>query len=211
MPPFAMETSLLQLCRYFAYSISAYCVAAGSPFPAIIVVSVYIILKRQLVLRTLSKFELLPSDIPSTEGRVDAWLRARDHEDGPLQPGAESTVTWAGRSGVPTELCVVSLHGWGASPPELSPVPERIATALGANLLRFRYTAHGLAPEERAGVALLTEQSATVLRSNAATAFHLGQLLGKRVVLLGGSTGGSLSLWLARQPWAADALAALQK
>ena len=36
---------------------------------------------------------------------------------------------------------------------------------------------------------------------DAATAHALGLLLGRRVLLLGCSTGGSLALWLASQPW----------
>jgi hypothetical protein len=89
-------------------------------------------------LRPLSELELLPSDLPCTVAHVVAWLRARDQDEAPLEPGAESAVEWAVGEAKPTELCVVYLHGWGASPPELSPVPEQLAAALGANLLRYR-------------------------------------------------------------------------
>ena len=55
---------------------------------------------------------------------------------------------WASVFRRQTGLCVVFLHGWGASPPEVAPVDERLAEALGANLLRFRLTGHGYEPEE---------------------------------------------------------------
>jgi pimeloyl-ACP methyl ester carboxylesterase len=38
-------------------------------------------------------------------------------------------------------------------------------------------------------------------RQDAATAHALGLLLGRRVLLIGCSTGGTLALWLASQPW----------
>ena len=202
----APDSPLLLL---FACSVAAFGAAAGSPLAVLCIAIAYLVLKRLLLLRPLSEFELLPHDIPCTEARVESWLRERDQREAPLQPGAESAVQWARAPGVATELCIVSLHGWGACPRELSPVPERLAGELGANLLRFRYTAHGLQPTERGGEAMLAQQNATVLRADAATAFSLGALLGKRVVLLGCSTGGSLSLWLAAQPWTARALAGL--
>ena len=40
-------------------------------------------------------------------------------------------------------------------------------------------------------------------------AYALGKLVGRRVVLLGCSTGGSLAVWLAAQPWVKNELAAL--
>ena len=89
-------------------------------------------------LRPLSKLEVLPPDLPRTAARVESWLQARDQNEAPLEPGAESSITWAAETGKQVELCVVYLHGWSASPPDLSPVPEQVAAALGATLLRYR-------------------------------------------------------------------------
>ena len=89
-------------------------------------------------LRPLSKLDVLPPDLPRTAARVESWLQARDQNEAPLEPGAESSITWAAETGKQVELCVVYLHGWSASPPDLSPVPEQVAAALGATLLRYR-------------------------------------------------------------------------
>ena len=89
-------------------------------------------------LRPLSKLDVLPPDLPRTAARVESWLQARDQNEAPLEPGAESSITWGAETGKQVELCVVYLHGWSASPPDLSPVPEQVAAALGATLLRYR-------------------------------------------------------------------------
>ena len=133
-------TPTLVFALFAACSVVAY--RASSPgylLPAVLVaLSAHLANKIHRALRPLSELELLPSDLPCTVAHVVAWLRARDQDEAPLEPGAESAVEWAVGEAKPTELCVVYLHGWGASPPELSPVPEQLAAALGANLLRYR-------------------------------------------------------------------------
>jgi len=175
----------------------------------VLLLLIYALRTRWRLLHCWSKAELLPPRLPGSPDSVDSWLKDRDLKEAPIQPGSESEIVWGKLPGSKTELCVVYLHGWSASPPEVSPVCERVAAALEANLLRFRYTAHGLSPMERGGNALLTEQSHEVLRHNAATALALGGVLGKRVVLVGCSTGGALSLWLSAQQWIDSKLMAL--
>ena len=146
-------TPALVFALFAACSVIAYRVAAGYLLPAVLVaLSAHIANKIHRVLRPLSELELLPPDLPGTEARVESWLRDRDQSEAPLEPGAESCVTWAAEAGEPTELCVVYLHGWGASPPELSPVPEQLAAALGARgRPRLGSSSRGLA--ERAAAA----------------------------------------------------------
>jgi pimeloyl-ACP methyl ester carboxylesterase len=179
-----------------------------------VLVAVCVLLRR--ILRAVPLHELL-TDIPASAASVDEWLSARDEAAAPLQAGCQSTVHWANGKGVKTEVCVIYLHGWAASPPELDPVDERIAKAMGANLLRYRYTAHALSPsqnradepEQRAGTSLLEEQSHVMLRRDAATAYEYGRLLGERIVIVGCSTGGLLATWLSKQPWVGAELRAL--
>ena len=127
--------ALFAACSVVAYRASA----PGYLLPAMLVaLAAHLANKIHRALRPLSELELLPPDLPCNIARVETWLHARDQDEAPLEPGAESAVTWAVEEANPTELCVVYLHGWGASPPELSPVPEQLAAALGANLLRYR-------------------------------------------------------------------------
>ena len=132
LPPFEAPTLVFAL--FAVWSVVAY--RASSPgylLPAVLVaLTAHLANKINRALRPLSKLELLPPDLPCNVARVESWLRARDQDEAPLEPGAESAVTWAVEEAKPTELCVVYLHGWGASPPELSPVPEQLAAALGA-------------------------------------------------------------------------------
>ena len=127
LPPFEAPTLVFAL--FAVWSVVAY--RASSPgylLPAVLVaLTAHLANKINRALRPLSKLELLPPDLPCNVARVESWLRARDQDEAPLEPGAESAVTWAVEEAKPTELCVVYLHGWGASPPELSPVPEQLA------------------------------------------------------------------------------------
>ena len=160
------------------------------------------------LLRPTSERELLPSGLPTSIDEVERWLRERDAKARPAHPMCHSGVTWANGVARKTGVCVVYLHGWGAGPAEIEPVDVRISAALGANCLRFRYTAHGLGSTERGSQAMVLEQSHTVLRADGATAYALARLLGERVVLIGCSTGGALAMWLSSQQWVHNELAA---
>ena len=174
-------------------------------------VTYFIVVRRRLI-RIMTEQELLPAHtlLPSSAAGVEKWLRERDALAAPIQPGCESSVTWANGPSNKTGICVIFLHGWCASPPELDPVDKHIATALGANLLRYRYTGHGLRPMERGGEVMLKEQGHEQMRRDAAIAYALGRQLGGAIVLMGSSTGGSLAIWLSGQAWVRNgSLAAL--
>ena len=175
---------------------------------ALLLLALYLLYVRWRLLRPLDR--PLPPDLPDDASGVDAWLERRDAREAPLQPGCGSSVQFAARArGKRAPVVVVYLHGWGASPPELAPVDTDIAEALGATLLRFRLSAHGLRPTERGAAAMVEGTSHATLRRDAAAAYALARLLGERVVLVGCSTGGSLAMWLSAQPWVGPELAAL--
>jgi pimeloyl-ACP methyl ester carboxylesterase len=135
-------------------------------------------------------------DVASVEPTwdLDAWVRAREAEVAGIRPGDQKEILWADPSApAHTELSVVYLHGFSADRHELSPVPERVAAALGANLFFTRLTGHGQDGEAMASASALdwlqdTEEALTV-----------GSRLGGKVVLIGTSTGGTLAVWGAAQ------------
>ena len=86
-----------------------------------------------------------------------------------------------------TDLVLVYLHGFSATKWEIDPVHRRVAQALGANLLLTRLTGHG-----RGGEALAQATAADWL-TDLDEALAMGRTLGKRVVLIGTSTGGTLA------------------
>ena len=126
-----------------------------------------------------------PPDLPLDV--VDDWVRAREGVFIDLTDGAEKTVIWAGEAATRSPISLVYLHGFSATRAEIEPVPQMVARALGANLFLTRLAGHG-----RPGAALgrvSTEDWALDLDE----AVGLGRRLGRQVVLIGTSTGGSLA------------------
>ena len=143
----------------------------------------------------ISRRQFLPAG--ATAADVPTILAERDQEAAPVQVGAGSSVTWVGEAGVQTELCVLYIHGWSASPGESDPVDARVAAALSANSMRMRLSGHGLTPLDRAGQALHRDATCSALLEDAALALACARLLGRRVVIIAASTGATLALWLA--------------
>ncbi|GMV06595.1 MAG: hypothetical protein AMXMBFR53_28710 [Gemmatimonadota bacterium] len=138
------------------------------------------------------------------EWDVEAWLARGEGRVAGLRPGDGKAVVWADPEAPShTPLAVVYLHGFSADRHEISPVPERVAAALGANLFLTRLTGHG-----RDGAAL-AEATALDWLQDTEEALAVGTRLGTRVVLVGASTGATLALWAAAQERWRERLAAL--
>lgn len=101
-----------------------------------------------------------------------------------------------------TPLAVVYLHGFSATHRETAPLAEQVAAALGANLYLARLSGHGLD-----GPAL-GAASASEWVADADRAMAIGSRIGRRVVLIGVSTGATLALLLDARPQWHDAIAA---
>jgi esterase/lipase len=129
---------------------------------------------------------------------LEPWLAAAESRFPDIVPGAEKSIVWAHPDRRRTPLAVVYLHGYTATRQEVAPLCDQLAAALGANLFYTRLAGHGRAP------AALGEASAEDWLRDAAEALAIGRALGERVVVVGTSTGGTLALWLAQRPEAAD-------
>lgn len=137
-------------------------------------------------------------------GDPEAWVAQREAEVPGVRAGDEAAVVWADPEGRQrTPLVLVYLHGFSADRHELDPVPRRVAEALGANLHYARLTGHG-----RDGAAM-ADASVRDWFQDAAEAVAVGRALGDRVVLMGTSTGATLSLWAAARAELASSLEAL--
>lgn len=145
------------------------------------------------------------ADIATVEPGADleAWLASREAAVPGITPGAEKAILWAGEAGQRTPLALVYLHGFSATRQEVSPLPETLAQALGANLFATRLTGHGL-PGEALGAATVADWAADI-----AEAMAVGQRLGERVVLIGTSTGGSMAVLAALDPAYREAIAGI--
>ncbi len=110
-----------------------------------------------------------------------------------LKPDNEARIIWASDSlKQVTDYSIVYLHGFSASQKEGDPVHRNIAAEFGCNLYLSRLAEHGIDTSEQ-----LFNLTADRYWESAKQALAIGKKLGKKVILMGTSTGGSLALQLA--------------
>ncbi|WP_347138694.1 alpha/beta fold hydrolase [Paracoccus sp. SSK6] len=124
-------------------------------------------------------------------GDLQAWLAEREAG---IRPEVASYIQWAGKPGQATDLAILYLHGFSASPAELRPLPEELARRLGANLLAIRLTGHG-----QGGTELAAARAGDWWR-DLAEGLAAARQMGRKVVVLGMSTGATLTALAARDP-----------
>lgn len=111
---------------------------------------------------------------------------------GDVTPGVEKRIIFQGAARK-TDWAVVYVHGFSATSEEIRPVPDRVADKLGANLFYMRLTGHGQ-PGAKLGVARVADWM-----EDLGEAVALSKMLGDKVLIMGTSTGGTLSALLAAQ------------
>lgn len=109
-----------------------------------------------------------------------------------IKPGNEAEIVWADSAHQQTEYAIVYLHGFSASKEEGNPVHLNLTKRLKANLYLTRLADHGIDT-----VAPMQYFTAERLWQSAKEAYAIGKQLGKKVILVGTSTGGTLALQLA--------------
>jgi esterase/lipase len=109
-----------------------------------------------------------------------------------LKPNNEAKIIWADSTHQISEYAIVYLHGFSASQMEGAPVHENIAKAFHCNLYLARLAEHGIDTTED-----LMNLTAENYWESAKQAYAIGKKLGKKVILMSTSTGGTLSLQLA--------------
>lgn len=112
---------------------------------------------------------------------------------GNVRPGNQSQLFLANDSlpGV-TEYVLLYLHGFSASPMEGFPIHLTLAHDFGWNAYVPRLGEHGLDTEDA-----LLNMTPDTLWESAKQALVIARALGKKVILMGASTGGTLALKLA--------------
>jgi esterase/lipase len=109
-----------------------------------------------------------------------------------LKPDNEARILWLNDSlKEKTEYVVVYLHGFSASQEEGDPVHYNFAQKFGCNLYLSRLDAHGVDTTEP-----LANFTAEGLWNSAKEAYAIGKQLGKKVILMSTSTGGTVALKL---------------
>jgi esterase/lipase len=110
-----------------------------------------------------------------------------------IKPNNEAEIIWADSAfKQQTEYAVVYLHGYSASKEEGNPIHINLAKKIKANLYLSRLADHGVDT-----VSAMEYATADRLWESAKQALEIGKRLGKKVILVGTSTGGTLALKLA--------------
>lgn len=123
---------------------------------------------------------------------IEQWIQEQESKVPDLKTDNNAMISWSGESGVQTDIAFVYLHGFGASRMEAEPVVSKLAEEYNANVYYSRLKGHG-----RSGVEGFEELTKEKYLDSAEDALKVGRLLGKKIVLISTSTGGTLSLHLA--------------
>jgi esterase/lipase len=130
---------------------------------------------------------------------VDRYIVESETRVAGLVPGTEKLIVRHPDAGQnKTALSIVYFHGFTASRQELSPVPQELASRLGANLFLTRLAGHGI-PGDALGAVTVEDWM-----RDAVEAMQVGRSLGERVLVIGTSTGATLATWLAASDYAED-------
>ena len=138
---------------------------------------------------------ILNRDLPSiqtTANEFESYIESKNSKL-KIKPDNESRVYWANDSlKTKTPYCLLYLHGFSASWYEGNPVHIDFAKRYGMNLYIPLLASHGIDTTEA-----LIDMTPDRLYESAKEALVAAHIIGKKVILMGTSTGGTLMLKLA--------------
>ncbi len=134
----------------------------------------------------------LPAIEAANGAELDKYVNAEEAKH-KTKPDNEARIVWSNDSAKNiTDYAIVYLHGFSASQEEGNPVHRDIARKFGANLYLTRLAEHGLDTAD-----VLINLTADKYWESAKEALVIGKKLGRKLILMGTSTGGSNALQLA--------------
>jgi esterase/lipase len=130
--------------------------------------------------------------VPANSTELVNYIKAKESMR-KIKEDNQARIIWADDSiKSKTKYSIVYLHGFSASQGEGMPVHTNIARKFGCNLYLSRLAEHGIDTTDQ--MVKLTPEK---YWESAQEAFMIGKQLGEEVILMGTSTGGTLSLMLA--------------
>ena len=133
----------------------------------------------------------IPS-VPSDASALETYISTNESRH-ILKPDNQARILWANDSlKQKTEYAIVYLHGFSASWKEGDPAHRDIAKKFGCNLYLSRLAEHGIDTADQ-----LINLTADNYWESAEEALAIGKQLGKKLILMTTSTGGTLGLMLA--------------
>ncbi|MBL7697275.1 MAG: alpha/beta fold hydrolase [Chitinophagaceae bacterium] len=129
-------------------------------------------------------------EVPSA-ANLDTYINQHESQH-KLRPDNEARIVWADSSKSITDYSILYLHGFSASQGEGDPVHKDIAKKYHCNLYLSRLAEHGIDTTEK-----LQNLTADKLWESAKEAYAIASKIGRKVIVVGTSTGASLALMLA--------------
>lgn len=130
--------------------------------------------------------------VPAASSALENYISQKEHQHH-LKPDNEARIVWYNDSlKNKTDYVIVYLHGFSASQFEGAPTHRNIAKMFGCNLYLSRLAEHGIDT-----VDALINLTADEYWESAKEALAIGKQLGKKVILMATSTGGTNALQLA--------------
>ncbi len=129
--------------------------------------------------------------LPPLPEDLDRYLAASEARFAGVRRQTEKKIVWRFSPKLGTDLAIVYLHGFSASRMELHPLCDLLAQKLDANLFYTRLNGHG-----QDGPALAAAKVEDWIQDGL-EALAVGNRLGRRIILIGTSTGAALATWLA--------------
>lgn len=137
------------------------------------------------------RFDAKMLTVPTALRELDSMVRASEAMM-PTKPGVEARIMWADSMPQMTDVAILYLHGFSGTWRDGAPAIERVAKAIHANVYLARLHGHGLRVDEP-----LLDYSPDSVYASALHSLAIAKRLGKRIVVIGTSTGATLALMLA--------------
>jgi pimeloyl-ACP methyl ester carboxylesterase len=132
--------------------------------------------------------------LPEQLDQLEDYLKRSESRFADIREDCEKIIVWHNDERRRRDLAIVYIHGFSASRMETWPLCDHLAAANGANLFYTRLCGHG-----RDGYAM-AEATLQDWLNDGLEAIAVGRRLGRKIILMGTSTGGTLATWLAAQP-----------
>ena len=139
-------------------------------------------------------YKILPA-VPQDLVELSNWIDTKEAQVEDLKKGNEGRIEFFDSIPQKTEYSVIYFHGFSASSEEGAPFHTDVAKHFKANLYLPRLFGHGIGGENP-----LRDFTADTYLESAREALAVAKTLGEKVIVLGTSNGGTLSLLLGTDP-----------
>lgn len=137
------------------------------------------------------QYDLKPLDLKVQLTDIDTYIATKEEKVADIKPDNEAKVIWCQDSVQQTEYSLVYLHGFSSSQGEGDPVHRQFAARYGMNLYLARLADHGRGTDDT--FKGLTPKD---LINSAKEAIAIGAIIGKKVIVMSCSSGGTYSAML---------------